>query len=289
MKFWPFALLALTFACNKKVDPRDSNYEFNDTLFKKGKVVAKINDKRVLEASGLEYSQKNQGHLWTHNDSQGQPSLYLLDTLGQVKMTVYLNGATNYDWEDITSDGEHLYIAEIGDNRAERESTKVYMLEEPELTNEDSITVDDWLEMELSYTNGARDAETIMYDFTTGDLVIVSKRDESCYIYTFPFEAGQSKSIEPKGQLNLRMFTAGDLNTNGEMILKNYNTIFYWAPSQVPVNTRFSNGPDFTIPYVTEPQGEAITFTPDNSFFTLSEFNEHSNQNLFIYRRVREN
>ena len=285
MKFWPYLLLAVVFACKSNVASRDGIYPFDQSTFETGKVISKITDKRLLEASGLEYSTKNPGHLWTHNDSQGQPSLYLMDTLGEVKLTVYLKGAENYDWEDITSDGEHLYIAEIGDNRAERESIKIFMLEEPKLRTEDSIAINDWLEMELTYSNGARDAETLMYDFQTGELVIVSKRDESCYLYSFMFEAGTTKSIEPKGQINLRMFTAGDINKEGEMLIKNYNTIFYWPASNLSVKERFVKGPEFTIPYVVEPQGEAITFAPDKSFYTVSEFNEHSNQNVYHYQR----
>ena len=286
MKFWPIALLAIFFSCKKSADPRDSNYEFDDSIYQKGEVIAKIKDKRVVEASGLEYSLKNPGHLWTHNDSQGQPSLYLLDTMGKVKMTVYLDGAANYDWEDITSDGEHLYIAEIGDNRAERDGIKILMLEEPSMTEGDSIATKNWLEMDLTYENGARDAETLMYDYQTDELVIVSKRDEKCFIYSFPFVAGQSSSIEPQGQLDLKMFTAGDINESGEMLLKNYDAIFYWSSSESSVVERFISGPDCRIPYEIEPQGEAITFAPDKSFYTLSEFNKHSDQQLYVYRRI---
>ena len=99
------------------------------------------------------------------------------------------------------------------------------------------------------------------------------------------FEAGESKSLEPKGQIQLRMFTAGDINESGEILLKNYNTIFYWSTSNLSLKERFVKGPEFTIPYVVEPQGEAITFAPDKSFYTVSEFNEHSNQNVYHYQR----
>lgn len=286
MKFWSLALLIFAFACHQAPkDPRNSNYPPNTTLYEAGQVIATIKDRRLVEASGIEYSTKNPGHLWVHNDSDGQPSLYLIDTLGQIKLTAYLQGATNYDWEDITSDGEHLYIAEIGDNRAERDEVKILMLEEPSLENSDSITINAWLQMSLQYANGPRDAETLMYDFSSDELVIISKRDESCFLYSFAFEAGSTKSIQPKGQLGLRLFTAGDINEAGEMILKNYDAIFFWESSNLPLATRFTAGPDFSIPYIIEPQGEAITFAPDNSFFTLSEYNEHSKQQLYFYQR----
>ena len=285
MKSWPIILLTMLLACQHSEDPRNQNYPLNNSLYKEGEAIATIKDNRLLEASGLQYSSANPNHLWTHNDSQGQPSLYLIDTTGQIKLTVYLQGATNYDWEDITSDGEHLYIAEIGDNRAVRDQVKIYMLEEPIIGDQDSIAVDNWLQMELTYTNGARDAESLMYNKQTDELVIVTKREESCLIYSFKYIPGSEIEISPKGQLDLRMFTAGDIDDNGNMILKNYDALFYWKNSTLPIAQRFANGPSNRIPYQIEPQGEALAFAPDGSFYTLSEFNENTLQHLYVYRR----
>ncbi|WP_421874035.1 hypothetical protein [Marinoscillum sp.] len=285
MRFWQLILLGALVACQSNKDPRDSNYPINTSTYESGLAVGSITDQRLLEISGLEYSLKNAHHLWTHNDSQGQPSLYLIDTSGTLRMTVYLQGAENYDWEDITSDGEHLYIADIGDNRAVRPSTKIYMLEEPLRMSEDSVVVKDWLEMTLSYSNGPRDAETLMYDYLSGKLVIVSKRDDSCMIYSFEFSAGDSINITPKGQVDLRMFTAGDMDESGAVVLKNYNSMFYWSASNEPFVERFVNGPDSRIPYTVEPQGEAVTFASEGSLYTASEFNEHAKQQLYLYRR----
>lgn len=288
MKLWPFAFLAILFSCHQSKDPRDLLYSLNIEQFSAGNPIAIIKDRRIIEASGLAYSVKNPGHLWTHNDSGGQPSIYLLDTSGQIRQTIYLSGAINYDWEDITSDGEHLYIADIGDNRAEREHITIYMLEEPILTSVDSIAVNSWLEMKLRYANGPRDAETLMYDYQTNQLVLVSKRDESCFVYTFPFASSSELTLKPTAQINLRMFTAGDINQQGDMILKNYDEIFYWNASKQTLADKFLIGPDFRVPYIAEPQGEAITFAPDGSFFTLSEFNSHSKQQIYYYQLLRQ-
>ena len=285
MKSWPIILLILLLACQHQADPRNENYPLNNSLFEKGAVIGTISDKRLLEASGLQYSYQNPGHLWTHNDSQGQPSIYLIDTTGQIQLTVYLKGAMNYDWEDITSDGEHLYIAEIGDNRAERDHVKIYMLEEPISGEKDSIAVDNWLEMKLTYANGARDAESLMYDKVKDELVVVTKREESCFIYSFTFIPGAEMEISPKGQLDLRMFTAGDVDQIGNMIIKNYDALFYWENSEHAVIQQFTKGPDGRIPYQVEPQGEALTFAPDGSFYTLSEYNANTEQYLYVYRR----
>ncbi len=289
MKFWPFALALLgIISCQKSVDPRNDDYPTTHSIFEKGVITATIQSDLLMEASGLQHSTANPGHLWAHNDSGGQPSIYLIDTLGQLKLTVCLIGAKNVDWEDITSDGEHLYIAEIGDNRAERKALKILMLEEPILENVDSISISNWLEMNISYANGPRDAETLIYDYRTKELVIVSKREEACYVYAFPFEANQTKELQPTGQVNLTMFTAGDSNAKGEILVKNYDAIFYWSPSELPIAERLTQGPDFNIPYELEPQGEAIAFV-NQSFYTLSEFNQHSQQHLYVYRRISHN
>jgi hypothetical protein len=44
---------------------------------------------------------------------------------------VRIDGATNLDWEDITTDGDTLYIADLGNNGNARRDLAVYVLPEP--------------------------------------------------------------------------------------------------------------------------------------------------------------
>ena len=56
----------------------------------------------VEEASGLAYSVKNPGMLWTHNDSGNDNELFLINAqTGELEVTYEIKGIKNKDWEDV--------------------------------------------------------------------------------------------------------------------------------------------------------------------------------------------
>ena len=82
--------------------------------------------KSISETSGLE----NYGeHLITHNDSGDKPKLYVISSSGEKIIEIKINSIENNDWEDIASDSDHLYIADIGNNNGTRKNLKIYILD----------------------------------------------------------------------------------------------------------------------------------------------------------------
>ena len=79
----------------------------------------------VIETSGLQMAG---GYLWTFNDKNGKPQLYRIDTVSNaIQQRVFLNGATNNDWEDIAFDGTYFYIGDFGNNlTGGRTDLKIY-------------------------------------------------------------------------------------------------------------------------------------------------------------------
>lgn len=79
----------------------------------------------VIETSGLQFAN---GYLWTFNDRLGKPQLYRIDTItNAIEQRVFLNGATNTDWEDIAFDGTYFYIGDFGNNQTgARTDLKIY-------------------------------------------------------------------------------------------------------------------------------------------------------------------
>lgn len=53
--------------------------------------------------------------LWTHNDDQ-DTTLYGLDTNGEIKKKINLQGVKNNDWEEISQDSLYVYIGDFGNN-----------------------------------------------------------------------------------------------------------------------------------------------------------------------------
>ena len=78
----------------------------------------------VRETSGLFF---HNGRLWTHNDSGGKPILYALDTTTfQVVQKLTLKNVKNKDWEDVCTDGETVFVGNMGNNKGNRKDLSIY-------------------------------------------------------------------------------------------------------------------------------------------------------------------
>ncbi len=88
----------------------------------------------VNESSGLIWWDK---HVWTHNDSGGDPFLYEIDdSSGNVLKTVQITNATNKDWEDIAQDDKFIYIGDFGNNtNGNRTDLKIYRVKKSDVKN----------------------------------------------------------------------------------------------------------------------------------------------------------
>lgn len=78
----------------------------------------------VRETSGLFF---HKGRLWTHNDSGGKPILYALDTTTfEVVQRITLGNLKNKDWEDVCTDGETVFVGNMGNNKGNRKDLSIY-------------------------------------------------------------------------------------------------------------------------------------------------------------------
>ncbi|MEM9897330.1 MAG: hypothetical protein AAF789_13255 [Bacteroidota bacterium] len=245
--------------------------------FRSQQTIAKLEDNRLIEASGIETSHRNLGMLWGHNDSGHEPSLFLLDTLGEIKMEVLLEGVKNIDWEDISTSVEngkiYIYIADFGDNKAVRESVQILRIAEPIWSDTDFLSIprEEIEIMHLRYDEGARDAESLLFDVKVNELVIVSKRDTKARIYSFPFVPNDSPTlVKHLGKLPESGFTAADSNSEGEILIKNYEEIFYFPSDNRTIAEALLAWKPVSVNYIAEPQGEAICWFGAD-FLTLSE------------------
>lgn len=262
-------------------------------FFYSQQVVATIVDDRLVEASGIEESYMNPGYLWTHNDSGAESTLYLMDNNAKIVMEVDLKGLKNRDWEEIVTtkegDNSYIYVAEIGDNRAIHKEVKILRIPEPKYTGKRNISIDksDVDIMSFTYAEGARDAEALMYDQNADEFVLVTKREDNALVYSFPFDAsGETVIIKSKGTIPAKLFTASDMNEQGEILLKHYGAIYYWGPSKKPAAERILAWDAIMVDYIPEPQGEAICWH-NGDFYTISEKNVGKPQEMLYFKRMR--
>ncbi len=246
----------------------------------------------ITEASGLAASSDNPGVVWTHNDSGGAASLYALGRRAQLKATLPLSGALNIDWEDIArgpgpaGGADWLYAADIGDNDAVRGSIRVYRTAEPNLSGYSDgalLAPSATTSVELSYPDGARDAEALIVDPKSNDLYLITKRDSRSRIYRAraPSFAGESVQLSFVGALDYGDVVAASSCPNGRTVLvKRYFALDAYSGSSVADALAGSPSPRLLE---AEPQGEAIAANPKCSgYYTLSE---GSSQQLIRYSR----
>ncbi|MCO5237752.1 MAG: T9SS type A sorting domain-containing protein [Chitinophagaceae bacterium] len=116
------------------MDPQATNYESsanvndgsciypttNGSLEIKGTLPGELN-----EISGMIHIN---GKLYALNDGGNSNELFVVDTLTRnIEKTITLEGATNVDWEDLTTDGTYIYIGDFGNNaHGNRTDLKIY-------------------------------------------------------------------------------------------------------------------------------------------------------------------
>lgn len=81
----------------------------------------------LKEISGLE--QVCEDRYVSINDSGDGPYLYVFNSSGEIGHKMYVSGASNIDWEDITYDGRYVYVADIGNNRNQRKDLAIYRID----------------------------------------------------------------------------------------------------------------------------------------------------------------
>lgn len=247
----------------------------------------------IDEASGLAASRKTPGLLYTHNDSGGQPIVYVINEVGMLAARIRLEGIKNRDWEDIAVGPDPatrqscVFVGDLGDNSARHKSVYIYRFEEPEV-KDTLIVIAKPARIEIVYKDGPRDAEALIVDPRSGDIGIISKREEEVGFYRvkYPYSLTEPNIAVKEATLPMTFVTAADISPNGKYILvKTYTGIFrYRRGSRQSIASALS-GKAKALPYQLEPQGEALAWDArGKSYFTLSESADGKPSTLYHYK-----
>jgi len=280
-----FLLFLITFSIASAQE-----FPISTEYFEEGVPQDTIRNPILEEISGIAFSKLHPNLIYAQTDSGGEPAVYLLDSLGNELGKIMLKGVKNRDWEDLAvavgPDGKcYIYVAEIGDNAAVHPSVFIYKIPEPLSIGEFSEVKPEI--MELEYPGGARDAETLLVDEQDEKIYILSKRDKKNNLYSVNWDKfGKDKAIELDKEIELPITSSvgGDISFQADQILiKNYLAIYYWKRASGQSIVEALEATPISLPYVPEPQGESIAFSPSGrSFFTLSE--KRFNINPVLYR-----
>ena len=247
--------------------------------------VANILKPIIDEGSGIADSKISPGNIWIEEDSGNPPEIILVKHDGTLAKRIFIKGATNRDWEDMALYNDSIYIAETGDNDAVYGTYSFYIFPEPSSSVD---TVNNFRKISFKYPDVSHDAEAFLMDRSTGDIFIITKRDNPSRIYklTYPF-TDSINTLEFSASLNYNEVTSATISSDDkEVMIKTYTAInYYIRKTGQDIVSCLSQTP-IQLAYTLEPQGEAICFSTDTSgFYTLSEKSLSSVVNLYFYPR----
>ena len=238
----------------------------------------------VREASGIAVSRVHDDVLWVHNDSDGGAFVYPIATTGEMLGRVELLEASNRDWEDMAvarcpaggPDGDCLFVADIGDNRASRDGIGVWIVAEPDPRDESASAAF----VRMRYPDGPRDAEA-MAILDDGSAIIVSKgREHPVSVYRSPPLAWPARP-DDRTELSLvghlsndpvsipDQVTGGAVDPEGRIALRTYASLQFYRLNADTLTALLDQ--PVRLDSLGEPQGEGVAFGRRGRVYLVSE------------------
>jgi hypothetical protein len=243
-------------------------------------VTGHVDGSEATELSGLALSASQPGVLWSHNDSGDRARVFALRTDASLIASLDVPGAEAVDWEDIAiGPGGDLLLGDIGDNDEQRPSVAVYRVPEPKLADHPT-TMAPATRYTYTYPDGPHNAETLIADPRTGEVVIVTKAlSGRSGVYSARLGAGTTQTLKRAGTIELGLgglATAGDVSADGRVVaVRTYTSLYVWSRrSGVSIARTLVDGDHCTgaTGLGREGQGEALALTRDGrSFYTVPE------------------
>ncbi len=258
----------------------------------------------IIEISGLAASRENEGVLWGHNDSGDAARVFAFTAKGEPRAVYGVTGAEAIDWEDMAigpgpqAGQDYLYLGDIGDNAAQRAEIIVYRAVEPDIETKVGSDIEGVERIVLRYPDAPHDAETLLIDPLSGDLVIITKEIATGNAGVYRVSAGAlatgDATMERTGEIEKARLTpaniapesasplvrgigylptGGDVSRDGALIaIRTYGAVFVWARNEGASIADALAGAPCEALSVIEPQGEAIALDiSGDGYFTVSE------------------
>ena len=232
----------------------------------------------LVEASGVAQSRRHPELFWTHSDS-GAPEVFAIDAAGKVAGRVRVDGARLGDWEDIAEAacpaGQCLYIADIGDNYAVRQSVTLYRVPEPEARDAATKPAEVF---QARYPEGPSDAEALFVLAPDQVYVITKGSTGPIALYRVPMSTsgGQAPVMQKirqisSGKANQReRVTGAGASPDGRWVaIRSHGAVVFFRSSELLGGGGSAFAMD--IRELGEAQGEGVSLGPEGAVILTSE------------------
>ncbi|MDB4943293.1 MAG: hypothetical protein JWP97_2827 [Labilithrix sp.] len=233
----------------------------------------------IDESSGLAASSRNPDVYWVHNDSGDSARAFAVGKDGELLTILTFDTTKPVDIEDMAIEDEspersYLYFADTGDNDLLRKDVIIHRVEEPGVGAATVTSAS--AKMTVRYPDGPHDAETLLFDPVTKDLLLATKviGAPSAIHRIGPFVPGGSVTTSKIAEVDVALATGGEISRDGLYIgIRNYGPdAFIWIRKPGESLAAAFARPPCLAPVADEKQGESLAFTVGTrGFATISE------------------
>ncbi|WP_210582189.1 WD40 repeat domain-containing protein [Streptomyces sp. GESEQ-4] len=231
-----------------------------------------ISDPRITESSGLAASRQHPGIYWTHNDQDEGAYLYAVDSAtGKTVARITMTGVgTPRDVEAIAIGPDNqIWVGDIGDNDGVSwPYVWIYQLPEPKNLTDQSVRATQYV---VKYSNGSRDAESMVVHPKTGRVYIIDKQEDGGHLYEGPAKLSTSGSnvFKPAAAVDLWATDAAFSPDGKQLAVRGYfgGISYDWNDGKIKRQGRIS---------VPIGQGESVSYSVDGTKLMLGSEGENS-------------
>ncbi|MEU9170752.1 WD40 repeat domain-containing protein [Streptomyces sp. NPDC048420] len=224
-----------------------------------------ISDPRITESSGLAASRQHPGIYWTHNDQDTGAYLYAVDSsTGKTVARITMTGVgTPRDVEAISIGPDNqIWVGDIGDNDGVTwPYVWIYKLPEPKELKDQTVKATQYV---VKYSDGSRDAESMVVHPRTGRVYIIDKQEDGGHLYAGPAKLSSSGTnlFRPVRPVDLWATDAAFSPDGQQLVVRGYfGGIWYdWNGGDIKKEGRLS---------VPLGQGESVSYSPDGTKLLL--------------------